>query len=196
MDPDAGMLDEAQRAADAAGVANVRFVLGSSWDLVPAMGGFRLVTMGSSFHWMDRDGVLRTLYEMVAPGGGVVLADQRAQPLGPYWPIVKEMLAEYLGPKRRAGQGFYTHPEEGYAAVLRRSRFTVLPAWAFEYPRDQTIDEVIGALYSTSFAAKRLFGDRVDDFESELRKRLYELEPSGTFSVRVVVTALLAARRP
>ena len=64
------------------------------------------------------------------------------------------------------------------------------------YPRDQTIDEVIGALYSTSFAAKRLFGDRVDDFESELRKRLYELEPSGTFSVRVGVTALLAARRP
>ncbi len=194
MDPDAAMLDEAHRAADAAGVTNVRFVQGSSWDLTPAMGEFRLVTMGSSFHWMDRDQVLQTLYEMVTTGGGIALADQRAVPPGPYWPIVKELLAEFLGPRRRAGQGFYTHPEEAHAAVVRRSRFTVLPTWTCEYSRDESIDEIVGALYSTSFASRRLFGDRVDDFETTLRKRLRELEPSGMLSARIVVTALLAAK--
>lgn len=194
MDPDSGMLDEARRAAEAAAAANVQFVRGSSWDLAPAMGQFRLATMGDSFHWMDRDSVLRALYEMVTPGGGVVLVDQRAQPPEPYWPIVKGLLAEFLGPRRRAGQGFYTHPDEGHEVVLGRSRFTVMPSWIYEYNRNQTIDEVIGFLYSTSFASRRLLGDRAGEFEPELRRRLLDLEPSGTFSERIVVTALLSAR--
>ncbi|MGQ0550299.1 MAG: methyltransferase domain-containing protein [Armatimonadota bacterium] len=70
MDPDRGMLDEARRAAEAAGVANVRFVQGSSWELAPAMGQFRLVTMAiRSIGWIgtapDAPGRSGLLY---APG--------------------------------------------------------------------------------------------------------------------------------
>src|SRR6185295_16370612 len=37
------------------------------------MGPFRLVTMGRSFHWMDRAATLAMLDKIVAPGGAVAL---------------------------------------------------------------------------------------------------------------------------
>ncbi|MGQ0550300.1 MAG: hypothetical protein ACT4PY_11610 [Armatimonadota bacterium] len=78
--------------------------------------------------------------------------------------------------------------------MLRRSHFTVMLNWIYEYNRNQTIDEVIGFLYSTSFASRRLLGERAEEFARELRRRLLDLEQSGTFSERIVVTALLTAR--
>ena len=48
---------------------------GSSFDLSPTLGRFRLVTMGRSFHWMDRAETLRRLDGMIEPGGAVALFD-------------------------------------------------------------------------------------------------------------------------
>ena len=61
-----------EAAARAAGVT-VRPSRGSSDDLTPGMGPFKLVTMGRSFHWMDRAATLAMLDQIVAPGGGVAL---------------------------------------------------------------------------------------------------------------------------
>ncbi|MGH2688498.1 MAG: class I SAM-dependent methyltransferase, partial [Actinomycetota bacterium] len=70
VDPDPGMLEEARRLAVDAGVS-IDFRLGDSFRL-PAMelGTFDLVTMGASFHWMDRAATLATLDGMVTAGGG------------------------------------------------------------------------------------------------------------------------------
>jgi SAM-dependent methyltransferase len=54
MDPEPEMLAEAARQAHAAHVANATWVQGNSADLPGEFGRFRLVTMGRSFHWMDR----------------------------------------------------------------------------------------------------------------------------------------------
>ena len=71
MDPEPAMLHVAQ--AYCAELGNVRFVAGSSDDLTLALGRFRLVVMGRSFHWMDRAVTLRRLDSLVEPGGAVVL---------------------------------------------------------------------------------------------------------------------------
>jgi hypothetical protein len=39
----------------------------------------------------------------------------------------------------------------------------------------------MGHLWSTSFANRTLFGDRVEEFEKELRGELLELNPRGAF---------------
>jgi hypothetical protein len=49
-------------------------------------------------------------------------------------------------------------------------------------------------MYSTSFAQKRFFGDRIDEYEKELQKELLKVEPSGTFSQQVEVQALVARK--
>lgn len=65
MDPDEEMLKAACKQAQRISVDNLTFMQGSSWDLSVDMGTFRLVTMGESFHWMERDEVLRRLDELV-----------------------------------------------------------------------------------------------------------------------------------
>lgn len=71
MDPTPEMLGAAR--ALAGGTANIRFVAGSSYELGPTLGRFRLVVMGRSFHWMDRVDTLRRLDRMIEPKGAVAL---------------------------------------------------------------------------------------------------------------------------
>src|SRR5579883_2489363 len=72
LDPEPAMLAIAAERAKAARVT-VDFAKGGSADLRPDMGPFRLVTMGRSFHWMDRAATLAMLDRIVDRGGGVVL---------------------------------------------------------------------------------------------------------------------------
>ncbi len=77
MDPEPEMLAEAGRTIAETRARGIRLVQGSSADLVRlknALGVFRVVTMGNSFHWMDRAATLETLSHMVEPGGGFVVA--------------------------------------------------------------------------------------------------------------------------
>jgi len=194
MDPDTDMVDEARQAAGAAGVRNISFTVGSSWDLSPAAGTFDLTVIGDAFHWMDRDQVLSVLFVMTEPGGGVAVIGRKLSYPEDCQAVVEATIKEFLGEQRRAGQGVYTHPAERHEVVLARSRFQVLPSWQTEYSLTWGISDLLGYLYSTSYANKRLFGDQVESFEQLLRSRLAELEPSETFPVRVEVTALLVRK--
>src|ERR1700726_2026193 len=71
LDPEPAML-EAGRVV-AVDCPNIRFVQGSSYDLVSDFGRFFLVTMGRSFHWMDRVDTLHRLDGMIEPGGAIAL---------------------------------------------------------------------------------------------------------------------------
>jgi len=58
VDPEPEMIEACRAAAGEAGVM-LDLRIGSSYDLPP--GSFRLVTMGRSFHWMDREATLVAL---------------------------------------------------------------------------------------------------------------------------------------
>src|SRR3954447_17685795 len=74
LDPDAGMLAEARRAALTRGVPNVRWVEAVAEDLPDAAPGpFRLVTFGQSFHWTDEARVAEAVYDMLDPSGAIAL---------------------------------------------------------------------------------------------------------------------------
>ena len=75
MDPEPEMLTEAARQAQAARVTNVTWAQGSSEELPGNIGRFKLVTMGRSFHWMNREQVLTVLEGMVDDDGGLVIAN-------------------------------------------------------------------------------------------------------------------------
>jgi ubiquinone/menaquinone biosynthesis C-methylase UbiE len=69
MDPEPEMIVETEAAAKCLSTKNVRWIIGGSEDLRSQMGKFRLVTMGRSFHWTDREATLRTLAQMVVSDG-------------------------------------------------------------------------------------------------------------------------------
>src|SRR3954451_23002646 len=115
LDPDAGMLAEARRAAQTQGVPNVLWVEAVAEDLPGAAPGpFRLVTFGQSFHWTDEARVAEAVFDMLEPGGAMALivntVQGRPEPPNPGHPPIpheeiEALVYKYLGPERRAGQG-------------------------------------------------------------------------------------------
>lgn len=194
VDPDDEMLREAARCANASGVRNIEFVKGSSWELPLLPRGLRLVTIGQAFHWMDRDQVLLAIHSKLDPKGEVAIIFQEWTGPEEYQRAEDETITKFLGERRRAGKGYYEHPIESHEAVLARSPFTVLDSWNYHHEREQTIEDAIGYLFSTSRATKQLLGSEAGQFEAELRRRLQEAFPQGIFPIQVDVTGLLGRK--
>jgi ubiquinone/menaquinone biosynthesis C-methylase UbiE len=208
LDPDAEMLSEGTRRAAEAGIDNIHWVQALAEDL-PALdlGRFKLVTFGQSFHWTDRERVAEMVYEILEPGGALALISHvnpgRPQPSGPGYPpiphdAIRALIARYLGPRKRAGQGFAAEPADRYEDALARTRFGA-PRRIFCAGRAdivQDIDLVLANYLSTSFAAPHLFGDQRERFEADFRAELAARSPSGLFWDWPGDTEILLAIKP
>ncbi|HMG28454.1 MAG TPA: class I SAM-dependent methyltransferase [Acidimicrobiia bacterium] len=207
LDPDADMLAEGARRAREAGVDNIRWVEAVA-EATPtlAFDPCRLVTFGSSYQWTDQVAVGEAVYDLLEPGGTIALVvhtvEGRPQPDGPGYPPIphdelKAIVRRYLGPRRRAGQGF-TPDFDRYADALARTRFG-RPRSVFAPGRPDVVRDVDGVLagyLSTSYAAPHLFGDRLDAFEADVRALLNERSPDGLFWDWPGDTEILLARKP
>lgn len=61
---------------------------------------------------------------------------------------------------------------------------------------EQTVDDVVARVFSTSSTAPHLFGDRQADFERDMREILRQASPAGRFAVRLPDNILRIWRRP
>jgi len=183
IDPEPDMLVEGKAEANRAGVSNIEWVLGGSRDLSPAFGSFRLVTMGESFHWMDRKQTLEALYELVCDGGGIAIVGRGAPlsppPMTPWRAAINRVVKQYVGERPLPWDGIDPPPEELHEAYLRRSRFKDMTQYQQTFEVEWTVDSIIGNLYSMSFCSRELLGDRVEAFERDLRSAVLAAEPSG-----------------
>lgn len=81
VDPDRGMLAEAERQAGAAGLSGrTRWLRARAEELPAGLGTFTVATFGQSFHWMDRDLVASVILGMLRDGGAPVhIADLKTE---------------------------------------------------------------------------------------------------------------------
>jgi SAM-dependent methyltransferase len=183
MDPDDEMRAEGERIAHDRGVSNIEWRFGGSKDLSPALGQFRLVTMGNSFHWMDRARTLDALYDLVTDGGGIAVVGEGAPipppPMTPWRAAIHTVLKRYLGQRLLPWENPGPPPEERHEAYLARSRFVDLTSYVESFDVEWTVDSIIGNLYSMSFCRRRILGDRVEAFERDIREAVLAAEPSG-----------------
>lgn len=194
MDPDSAMLSAAREHAADAGVA-LRLVEGSSYDLGPAIGRFRMATMGRSFHWMDREATLAVLDGMIEPGGAVALfGGTRLDAPGPDWRALVKSLREEILPEREAERRQRAIEREEERSILSRSAFSRTESHGVVVRRVLTPDEILGSVLSQSDTSPDALGDRRPAFEKALREGLVALSPEGTFAEVVEVTALIATR--
>ncbi len=213
VDPDADMLREGARLATSRGAGNVRWERLRAEDLsAAAQGRFRYATFAQSFHWMERERVARIVFAMLEPGGAFVhvntdvpaadaARDEPADPPDPRPPgdAIRALAERYLGPVRRAGQGYLRHGTPGDEwGVLRAAGF--LAPDVVRVPGGDTLtrtaDDVLAHVFSSSGTAPHLFGDRLHEFERELRGVLATASPRGRFAERVGDVELVWYRRP
>ncbi|MFG2062741.1 class I SAM-dependent methyltransferase [Micromonospora sp. NPDC048871] len=208
MDPDPEMLAEAARHADSLGVRNVTWVEARAEDLPRGLGIFQVVLFAQSFHWTDRDRVAATVLEMLEPGGWIVhlsdLKTPRADPAplpypAPPYDRIASLTRKYLGDVRRAGQGVLVNgTPSGEREVLARAGFTalsrlVVPSGAVV---ERSEDDVVAWAFSRSDMAPHLFGERLKNFERDLRELLREISPDGVFAEQLPDTEILYGHKP
>ncbi len=193
LDPDPAMITEGRLAAEERGVANITWIQARAEELpAAAPGPYRLVTFGQSFYWTDEIPVAEAVYDMVEPGGALVLvghqAEGRAVPPSPGPPRIphdeiRELVRKYLGSTSRAGQSTAPVQPLSLEDALASSRFGA-PRVIFVPgipDRVQSIEGVLSNYLSMSFAAPHLFGERVEEFADEVRQLLRERSPEGLF---------------
>jgi len=195
LDPEPGMLQAGQRRCEQAGVANVRWVQGVAEDIAAlSLGSWRAVTFGQSFHRVRRLEVAEAVYDLLVPGGSLVLIshnadDGRPRPANPGYPEVphaevRKLVLDYLGDGTRRYLATWNEGQPGrFEDTLSQTRFggsrTIYAPGRPDLIAD--IDTVVANCFSLSYAAPRWFGNRRADFESELRHLLREYSPDGLF---------------
>lgn len=172
-----------------------------------ALGKFRLVTFGQSFHWMAREQVAEAVYEILEPGGALALISHahegRPQPAGPGYPpiphdAIRALIERYLGPRRRAGKGFSSWSTERHEDFFARTSFGA-PRSLYAPGRPDIVRDVDGVLagyFSMSYAAPHLFGDKRTEFEAAVRAELAARSPSGLFWDWPGDTEILVVAKP
>ena len=162
------MLAEAAGQAQATNITNVTWAQGSSTDLPGDLGRFRLVTMGRSFHWMDREQVLAVLDDMVDDVGGIVLANDSClvRPTTAWQQAIEEIQRHFLPPDfvpagALPGRINAAVDRQSHKEILARSTLPTRASTDLRIPaRPWTVEQVIGYLYSTSLPLRRLLGNR------------------------------------
>jgi ubiquinone/menaquinone biosynthesis C-methylase UbiE len=192
MDPEPEMLRIA--AAQFAGVGRISFVQGGSLDLSPALGSFRLVTMGRSFHWMDRAETLRRLDAIIEPGGAVALFDSTHANVPEnawyeaYRAVVRRYAADDAAHVRRRSGTWVRHE-----AFLLDSVFSVLDEIAVIERRRVSVRQLIDRAFSRSSTAPDRLGERARELAAEIER---VLGARGALTEVVSTVALIGSRTP
>jgi trans-aconitate methyltransferase len=187
IDPEPEMLDQARAAAP-----ELEWIAGSSYDLAALagrLGPLRLVTMGRSFHWMDRAATLAQLDTMVEPAGTVALiSDDHPDVPANAWHAAFKAITDRVGmrdpAKAQRKANWLTHD-----AVLLDSPFRVLEQIAVVHAQRVTIDELVMRCRTMSSVAAH-----AAEFADELRATLAPFADGGSLTEVIASKALLARR--
>jgi SAM-dependent methyltransferase len=196
VDPEPAMLEAAREAVAEAGVA-LDLRLGSSFDMPADIGPFKLVTMGRSFHWMDREATLRTLDGLVVADGAVALLhDHHPRTAENIWRTKLRELVDRYGRPASEHIAAEAHPEyRRHESLLLDSAFSRVEQCSVFIRREITTDDIVGLALSLSPTSPQKLGDKRQAFEDELRAELAGIAPDGCFREMARLDAVIA-RRP
>ena len=165
----------------------IRWSVGRAED-VPLAPPYGLITCGASFHWMDADVVLPRFRDALAPGGRVAIVDTETTHSGAWRPEMTEIIRRYSPVMDHAE----TH--EVVAQITERGLF-VLEGEERTLPEtfDQSVDEYLLLLGSTSTLSRVTLGARAATFAAECRSLFAR---HGMTRVRSDIAAYVAWGHP
>jgi SAM-dependent methyltransferase len=193
VDPEPEMLSLAEAAAGEMR-RRITLIQGSSNDLGPHFGTFKLVTIGRAFHWMDREDTLRRLDAVIVPEGAIALFDvEQVQTAETGWTTAYREIIERHADGKSTWHGPGVERDE---AVLLASPFRRLE-------RFSAIDRLIidgetlvdRALSMSRTSPGRIGPDGVTTLSAEIRTLVAKVGTDGKL-VEVIESEALVAWRP
>lgn len=193
IDPSPEMLEIASANASQAGVA-IEFVLGSSYDIGPQLGRFKLATFGRSFHWTDRAATLGALDSLLEAGGAVVLLGESYPqvPDNVWEPEFQTLIDSYATDDPARPQIKASASNE---TVLLESPFDALERIAVIEVRSTPVERFVDRALSFATTWHGRPGSREDDLAVEVRAAVGKhAGPDGKVREVLEGEALLAFR--
>jgi SAM-dependent methyltransferase len=170
VDPSVEMLSAAYRHA------NIRYVAGAAEQLPLASSSIDLATMGSAFHWCDRQAVFGELERVVRRGGGVAIYDVELAGLAESPSLVDWLRGDYWASLPRC-------PHNGAFDVRQHVRrpFTLVTNTTLRAEAPMTIDVLVSFILSqaSSINAVTEGASSLDALEGRLREGLARHVPRG-----------------
>jgi ubiquinone/menaquinone biosynthesis C-methylase UbiE len=195
IDQEPGMVNFAAAKAATMGLRNSEWHVGRAEEFVAD--GFRLVTIGSAFHRLDRPAVAERARQWLQPGGFLALLSTGAIGSSQWQQSVDGCVREWIKRLDTADRVPATWASDierlPHSTVLTSAGFEIEGRYEFTSSHDWSLAELKGFLYSTSYFPRAALGDHVEDFETDLATRLSTVEPSGVFRETISSTYDLAA---
>ena len=194
VDPEPEMLRIAAAEADQAGY-KIRFIEGSSYDIGPQLGSFRLTAIGRAFHWMDRPDTLERLDAMTEPGGAIALfADRHPDVPDNAWRKAYNAVLDSYSTDDSARRQRKASDWPQHEAVLLDSPFSRLERIGVIEPRHTPITHIEDRMLSLSSVSRDKIGARAEAMLAELREGLAPFAVDGEIAEVVESEALIAMR--
>ena len=195
IDPEPEMLRVAAENA-AAAHSKICFIQGSSDDLGPALGRFRLVVIGRAFHWMDRARTLQRLDGLIEAGGAVALLGTREPELPDnawvkaYDTLIERYAADDKTRRERKSPDWLRHE-----AVLLDSPFSRIEMIAVLERRLTPLERFVDRALSMSSTSAARIGEKTAALAAEVRSTLAPFAVEGMIR-EVVRSGATIAWRP
>lgn len=183
IDIDAGMIAVGKDEARKLGFNNIEWFVGRAEELDLEPDSVDLITMGDAFHRLDQSLVLDLAYKWLKPGAYAAIIGMYAIWRGSekWHKLVSSTIDKWTSqPPVLSITEF-----KDYALLLEDKGFIDTLKESFEISNQCTVDSVIGYLYSTSRCSKKVLGNKVSDFETELRAELMKLNLQGVFTENI-----------
>jgi SAM-dependent methyltransferase len=160
VDPSAAMIHEG-RSLPGGTEPQLNWILGGAED-APLSPPYGLITAGASLHWLDLDLALPRFRDALAPGATMAVADTEIVH-GSYWDDLLAVIRAHSEVDHHIETADRMEALEaaGRFAIDGRTRTAPMP---FE----QSVDDYIGMLHSTSTLARVRLGDRAARFDDEV----------------------------
>ena len=187
VDPSAAMLREARRKPGASN-ERIRWIQGTAEE-APLDPPYGLVTAGVSLHWMDPEVVMPRFRAVLAPEGHLAIVDMDSTYGDQEWRSEFLDLIRAVSPiKHPIDKVELVRALESSGHFVRQGESGAPPI-----PVEQSVDDYMAMLASTSSLSRATLGAHADDFERRARAIF---KRHGMNSVRAEVVTSVVWGRP
>jgi SAM-dependent methyltransferase len=197
IDQEPEMIEVGRQKAARSGAERVRWSVGRAEAVEAPAAPIDLVTVGSAFHRLDRPLIAHRALEWLAPGRRLAILNSNSIWTGTtrWQELAVEVIRRWVGDRPRQGRGQAAAPAARHNEVLEQAGYEDVAEYEFPTPHTWTLDAVVGYVYSTSVASKRVLGEAVDEFEADLRRTLLAHDSSALYP-EVMHFDYILGRRP
>jgi hypothetical protein len=179
VDVEPEMIAVGEQEASRRGVTNIAWRVARAEDLQLSARSLELITIGEAFHRLDQDRILKRALGWLQRRGS--LATLGAEPVWRGKEEWKRILVEVVN--KWTGRSLGDPNEGSWGGPGDELRAAGLEVEERESVVEQiwTADSIVGFMFSTSIASRRVLGDKASTFEADLRGALREAEQSDRF---------------